>query len=74
MRLPPEAAFDSSSSRPKMDPSEIYSRLSPPPLLLAVGGTGYNRKERSSSVAAPLTPTLRRPVTLDLSPLPFSSA
>ena len=35
LRLPPEAAFDSSSSRPKMDPSEVCSGR---PLLLAVGG------------------------------------
>jgi hypothetical protein len=37
------------------------------------GRTGYNRKERSSSVAAPLTPILRRPVSLGLSSLPSSS-
>ena len=73
LRLPPEAAFDSSSSRPKMDPSEVCSKRGPPSPAAGRGRTGYNRKERSSNVAACLTPILRRPVTPGLSSLPSSS-
>jgi hypothetical protein len=45
----------------------------PPAPLLAVGRTGYNRKERSSNVITPLTPTLRCPLTPGLSSLPSST-
>jgi hypothetical protein len=47
--------------------------LQQPPPAPGRGRTGYNSKERFSSVAAPLTPILRRPVTLSLSLLPSSS-
>ena len=56
-----------------MDLSEVCSRPPSPPGAPGRGRTGYNRKGQSSSVAAPLTPALRRPVTLGLSSLPSFS-
>ena len=50
LRLPPEAAFDSSSSRPKMDPSEVYGGR---PLLLAVGGQGIIERSGPAALQPP---------------------